>query len=371
MKHGQELKDMTETSNNFEELFIDEKFVIKTAIKQMDKALRKILFVTDKEKRLLGTVTGGDIRRWILANGDLEQHVDKIFNKNPISVKSSASPKKIKTTMLTNRIEYLPVLDDGQRIVDVIYWGDLFGKDMRESAAQPLEVDVPVVIMAGGKGDRMDPFTKILPKPLIPIGDKPILELIIQEFRKHGMREFILVLNYKAEMIESYFNNIEKDYTIKYIRESESMGTAGGLKLLNDIVGQTFIVSNCDVIVKANLNEVVNFHREKEADLTIISSIQHHKIPYGVIQFRNGGEVVDMIEKPEYTFTVNTGLYIVSKEILKFIPKDTAVGMDALIADLLRNKKKVLTYPVNESEYMDVGQWEEYKKSIAKLQIGL
>jgi len=364
------MKKRKSKNKNFEELFIDEKIVIKSAIKQMDKAFLKILFVMDKDKKLLGTVTGGDLRRWILDNGDLVQPVKKLFNRNPIVIHQKAPEKEIKATMLENKIEYLPVVNDDHHIVDVLYWGDIFGKNTNHKGIL-YDLDVPVVIMAGGKGDRLDPFTKILPKPLLPIGDKPIVEVIIDEFRKQGLREFFMMLNYKGEMIESYFNHIEKDYEIQYVREETSLGTAGGLRLLDKRIKDTFIVSNCDVLVYADLAEVINFHIEQEAYLTVLSSIQHHKIPYGVITFKDGGEVMDMIEKPEYTFTINTGVYVLSTEALRYIPKNSVFDMTDLMTALLKSKKKIMTYPVNESDYMDVGQWEEYKKTIAKLTLSL
>jgi NDP-sugar pyrophosphorylase family protein len=219
-----------------------------------------------------------------------------------------------------------------------------------------------VVIMPGGKGTRLDPITRVLPKPLIPIRDKTILELIIKEFYDYGISNFYLTLNYKGSMIEAYFNSIEKQYKVNYIWETDFLGTAGSLKLVEQEIADLFIVSNCDIIVKADYDDVINFHKNHNASLTILSSIQHYKIPYGVIEFKNGGVVNKITEKPEYSMTVNTGVYVFDKSILKYIPKNKIFDMNNLIDSLIANKKTVVTYPVNENDYIDIGQLEEYKK---------
>ena len=222
--------------------------------------------------------------------------------------------------------------------------------------------------MAGGKGTRLEPFTKILPKPLIPVNDKPIIELIIDEFRRQGGRQYYLILNYKGEMIEAYFSGVDKDYDLKYLRENEFLGTAGGLKTLNGAIVNDFIVSNCDVIVKADFQQVIALHKKQKAAMTVLSSIQHHKIPYGVISFAEEGLVTDIMEKPEYTMTINTGVYVLSKEALAFIPDNEYFDMTDLIKRLIESGRKVITYPVNGNEYIDIGQWEEYRQAVDKLQ---
>jgi len=224
-----------------------------------------------------------------------------------------------------------------------------------------------VVIMAGGKGTRLNPFSKIFPKPLIPIGEKPVIEIIIDEFRKQGISEYFLTLNYKGKMVEAYFDNTEKDYKVEYIWEDDFLGTAGSLRLLEGKIGDTFIVSNCDVMVKADFGEVLNLHKEQNASLTILSSIQYYEIPYGITKFKKGGEVTDIIEKPEYAFTINTGVYILNRESLQFIPPKSHFNMTDLIKTLIKDNRKVSTYLVNENDYIDIGQWEDYKKAVDRL----
>jgi len=347
---------------------ISETANIKDVLKKLDKTAEKVLLVTDTKHRLVGTITDGDIRRYLLKGKGLEGDIKKIYFKKPTFIrKGEYSIESVREIFLKKKIDLIPVLDAGDVVVDYFLWDQAFLTEVK-----PLKngkIKVPVVIMAGGKGTRLEPFTKILPKPLIPINDKPIIEWIIEEFSRHGGKKYHLILNSKGEMIEAYFKGIEKNYKLEYVWESNFLGTAGGLKLLKKLDSDIFIVSNCDVIVKADYQQVIKMHKKQNASMTILSSIQHYKIPYGVINFREKGEVTDILEKPEYTMTINTGVYVLNTNILKFIPKNVFFDMTDLIKTLIENNMKVATYPVNENDYIDIGQWEEYKRAVEKLKV--
>lgn len=348
-------------------IFEDES--IRYALKKLDKTAEKVLLVVNEESRLLGTITDGDIRRYILKSESLEDDIREVYNKDPVYIrKKDFSTDLAKKMLIENKIELLPVLDESDKVIDFTIWSWMFSSE-EMPVAKRSKISIPAVIMAGGKGTRLEPFTKILPKSLIPVGDKPIIEIIIDEFKKHGISKYFLMLNYKSAMIEAYFNNTERDYEIEYIKENDFLGTAGSLKLLEEKISDVFIVSNSDVIVKANFEDVVNFHKEQQASLTILSSIRHYKIPYGIIKIKKGGEVVDILEKPEYTFTINAGIYVLNRESLQFISKEAHFDMTDLIKTLIDNNKKVMMYPVNENDYIDIGQWEEYKKAVDSLQL--
>lgn len=349
----------------FSNMLIDKSASIKDAMKQLDRNPDKILFVVKEGNVLIGSLTDGDVRRWILMEGKITDSVDTVCFKETFYAEQNYKYEKLKEEILLRDIMVVPVVDENKAIIEFIKWDKLFGNTKRQKVFR--NIDIPVVIMAGGKGTRMEPFTKVLPKPLVPIGEKTIVECIIDEFRNYRATQFYLTLNYKAAMIEAYFNGEERPYQINYLREMDYLGTAGSLVLLRRKIEGDFIVSNCDNIVKADYFEVLDFHRKNRSYLTILSSMQHYKIPYGVVSFKEGGEVTAIIEKPEYSLPINTGIYILSYEALEYIQENCVFHMTHLIEALIRNNKKVFTYPVSESDYIDIGQWDEYRNAIDKL----
>lgn len=353
-----------------QKITISGKSSVKEALKKLDQTAEKVLLVVTEDNALLGTLTDGDVRRYILKGKKLEDNIEQIYNKNPVSIQSAEySIELAREIMLLRKIELIPIVNETNKIIDYIPWDKAFGNRSAEAQKGP-SLGIPAIIMAGGKGTRLEPFTNVLPKPLIPAGNKTIIETIMDRFIKNGIEQFYISLNYKGEMIQAYFKSIDNQYDARFIHEKDYYGTAGSLKLLkSEEIKDDFIVSNCDVIVDTNYAEVLKFHQENEAVLTILSSIRHHKMPYGVISFKKGGVVSDIVEKPEFTVTINTGVYIMNKECLGFIPKNKRFDMPELIKVLLKADKKIITYPVNESNYIDIGQWDEYKKAIAKLKV--
>lgn len=348
-------------------LFISEAASIKECLKLLDVTAEKILLVVDDQNRLLGTLTDGDVRRCILKGKDLDSTIQDSYHQNSLHIKKDDFTVKLaQEILLTNKVMFLPILDSQRVVVDYINWERAFSGNQPVPLKQ--SITIPVVIIAGGKGSRLEPFTNVLPKGLIPIGDKTIMEIIINEFLQYGIKNFHFALNFKAEMIKAYFDGIDREYSISYVYETKFQGTAGGLSLLKDQIADQFIVSNCDVIVKADYADVFKFHNDHHAVLTILSSIQHHKVPYGIIDFADGGEVIAIREKPEYSFPINTGVYLLDKECLPFIPENCYFDMTDLIQSLLKSGKKVVTYPVNNNDYIDIGQWKEYHDVVRRLE---
>lgn len=342
-----------------EEFIIDRKYTLKDALKKMDQISNKILFVAEN-KVLLGTVSDGDIRRSILRGDDFGIPVTKIMNLHPIVANTGYDDESIKDLMIKQEIQAIPIVDNHNEIIDIKFWHKLFDISQKEFK----KLDIPAVIMAGGRGSRLEPFTKILPKPLIPVGDKSIIELILDEYEKFGIQEYYLSINYKAKLIKSYFEENEKKYNIAYIEEEKPLGTAGSLHLLNKKLKSDFIVSNCDIIIKDDYTKIYDFHKNGNYSLTLVASIKHHTIPYGVCQIGNGGDLIDIVEKPEYDFFVNTGMYILNPEIFDYIPLNKFYHITHLINDLKKAGKKIGVFPVSEKSWIDIGQWNEYKKNL-------
>ena len=350
-----------------EELLITRDVSIKQSLRVLDKTAMKVLFVVDNGKKLVGSLTDGDIRRAILRGDQLDASIEGVFNGSPISLRlGEYESEEVKKIFIERKIDLIPVLDSEGRISDMITWDMVFA-DVRQQRFDGEPIELPVIVMAGGKGSRLAPFTTVLPKPLIPIGDRTILELIMEEFWKYGATVFYLTLNYRGEMIRAYFEGQERNYPIEYLWEKEFLGTAGSLRLARGMIHGTFIVSNCDILVRANYADVLALHRESKASLTIISSIQHHKIPYGVVDFKAGGEVVGIREKPEFSFSINTGVYFLEEHCLDLIPEGEPFHMTQLIELLLAKGEKIYTYPVNENDYVDIGQWDQYRDAVAML----
>lgn len=344
------------------DLFINENITIKDALKKLDQTAKKILVVTTDENVLKGIVTDGDIRRWILKNGDLSEQVKQIMNTSPISIKEEEliSAKKI---LKEKRIEAIPIVNYRNQVIDIIFWHEEFSSNIKYYPA----LDNPVVIMAGGKGTRLRPFTNILPKPLIPIGDTPIVERIINQFNQFGCNDFYLTINYMKNMIKAYFDEKEKNYTVNYIEEDKPLGTGGSLHLLKGRIDKTFFVSNCDILIEGNYAEMMKYHKENKNKITLISSLKHYTIPYGIIEINDDSTVKKMVEKPEYDYLVNTGMYILEPECLNDIPENKFYHITELVNEYIERGEKVGVFPVSENAWLDMGQFKEMEKMLEKL----
>lgn len=342
----------------YNQLFVSPDLPLRESLRQMDKGAKQLLIVVDEANTILGVVTDGDIRRAIINNIDFNNPVKLIMNQNPIILQSPVNKKKALKIMRERSIKQIPVVNAKRQVVDIVFWNTLI--DNSKNLYSPK--DTPVVIMAGGKGTRLDPFTKILPKPLIPVGDKPIIEIIMERFAKYGFNNFLVSLNYKAEMIKMYFMENVNGYKIDYIEEQEFLGTAGALALARDKLQQTFIISNCDVITDADFDSFLNFHKQNKNHATVFGIVRHMRIPYGVMKIKNG-DLDEIIEKPEYSFVINTGIYVLEPELIDLIPAGGVMNMPDLLIAAKEKGCKIQVCPMTCS-WFDVGEWEEYRKAL-------
>lgn len=330
------------------------------SLPKMDQAALQVLLVVDKFKQLVGIITDGDVRRALLHGLDQTTQLKHIMNINPHSLPVTASIADAKRLIQQLSIRHIPLVNEQGVLEDLIVWSDCFEAAIEKRSEQ-------VVIMAGGKGTRLDPFTKILPKPMIPLGDKPIIEIIMDKFYQQGFSEFILSLGYKAEIIKMYFSELNgRPYQTDFVCEKQQLGTAGSLSLLKNQLDGTFLVTNCDVILELNCSNLLKHHKTEENDLTLVGSVKEFSIPYGVIE-TEGQNLVKINEKPNFHFLVNTGLYVLEPRVLELIGENEPINMTDLFLRIKEKGGKVGVYP-HHGKWFDVGQWEEYRQTVRFLE---
>lgn len=348
-------------TKNIENLKIQETLPISSALKKMDEVGHKLLIVINSDDIFMGLISIGDIQRAIIANKSMDLAVKEILRKELIVSRSTDDPEAIRILMLKFRLEYMPLLSEDNRVCKVIFWQDIIGEDIELS--REVALNIPVVIMAGGFGTRLKPLTNILPKPLLPYGDSTILENIIKRFRKYGCYDFHLSVNYKADLIQYYFDTLEnKEYNISLFKENEPLGTAGSLGLLKGKLKSTFFVSNCDIIVNQDYSEVFKYHKSQNNELTLVASLKHYNIPYGTLESGVNGELLSLKEKPQLTFMINCGLYILEAHLLEEIPEGTFFHITDLIEKIKQRGGKVGVFPISEKSWIDIGEWQFYSK---------
>lgn len=339
---------------------LTEEMTVGEVLKKIEKYRHKILYVI-KNKKLESVISEGDIRRFILNGGDINNSMEKVKNYNPAFIYKNQK-KDAKRIMQEKKVGELPVLNFNDEFEEVIFYN-------LESAISDKKINVPVVIMAGGLGTRLYPYTKILPKPLIPIGETPISEYILNSFNKYGCTEFYMILNHKRNMIKAYFDSIEKKYELNYIDEEIPLGTGGGLSLLKRNINEDFFFTNCDILIDINYIDLYEYHKENNNFITIVCAKKYNKIPYGVVKTDEVNNYLGMKEKPEYEFMVNTGLYVVNNKVIDELQENKEIGFPDIIDIYKKQGKKIGVYPIKEEAFMDMGEFKEMKKMLERLNI--
>lgn len=344
-----------------DEIVVDANTEILDALTKIDKNGRQILYVTNTEGILVGGVTDGDVRRYILAKQSILGTVSDVMNKNVkfLWAENMQTPAEY---MRNLKITSVPIVDKQKRVIAVEF---LDGDKIYSNK----NLGIPVVIMAGGKGSRLYPYTQILPKPLIPVGEKAIIERIMDNFERFGCDDFHVIVNYKKEFIKAFFMESENKRKISFVDEKEFGGTAGGLKLIQGSVKTTFFMSNCDVLVNTDYGAILKYHKESKNVLTMVCAVKKEAIPYGVIKtFENGG-VKKIEEKPQLELLVNTGVYLAEPEFLEEIPEQGICHMTDVIQKCIETNKNIGVFPVSEDAWMDMGQLEELEKMKSRLNV--
>ena len=330
------------------------------AFKKMDILDKKLLIVLENEL-FVGLISAGDIQRAIIQNKPLNTMIKEVLRSTIRVAKLNDPFELIKKMMFDFRMELCPVVNEKKEIVNVYFWEDVFDDKQLQPSFQ---FNLPIIIMAGGFGTRLKPLTNVLPKPLIPFGETTILEQIFKRFNAHGSDRFHISVNYKAELIEYYLKEQNLPYELNYFKEDKPMGTAGSLHLLKNSINETFFVSNCDIIVEEDYSQILKYHKENKNEITIVAALKNYSIPYGTIETGDNGELISLSEKPEFTFKINSGMYILEPHLLNEIPENDFFHITHLIENIRNRKGKVGVFPVSEKSWIDIGQWDEYLKQI-------
>ena len=337
---------------------------IREAMKALDKTSEKCLLVVDENKKLLGTLTDGDLRRGILSGMNFSKNISECYHKNPTAfTRGNYTQEDVTQILRDEKIDLIPILNKDGKIVDYLTWSNINKGKQNKKVLE----DVAVVIMAGGKGTRMEPFTKVLPKPLIPIHEKPIIEHIIKRFTNIGCSDLYLTVNYKEKILKAYFEELKPDYSVSFIDENEPLGTVGSLQYLRGKFDKPFFVTNCDIIIKADYVNLYEFHQKGGYDITLVASAKEYIIPYGTCELNGEGHLSHINEKPQYDFLINTGLYVLSPDIIELIPENRFYHITHLIENAKNQGKKVGVFPIDDDAWIDIGQWAEYKKVMDKI----
>ena len=341
---------------NFESLIIDKNATLKDSLTKMDTIGKKLLIVLEGDI-FQGLISIGDIQRAILQEISLDIKVKTILREDYVVASVDTPTEEIKDLMLSIRAEFMPVLSNDGIVEKVILWNEIFGLEEEPPVE---EFNIPIVVMAGGYGSRLKPITNVLPKALIPISDKSMLEEIFSRFSRHGSNRFHISVNYKADLIQYYLESQNLPYDLSFFKEEKPLGTAGSLHLLKGKLNETFFVSNCDILVEQDYSEVLKYHQENNNEITLVAALKNIEIPYGTLTTGENGILTEMTEKPNYSLKINSGLYILEPHLIKEVPENEFFHITHLIQKIIDRKGKVGVFPISEKSWKDIGEWDTY-----------
>ncbi|WLS80305.1 nucleotidyltransferase family protein [Erwinia pyri] len=338
---------------NWENVLVSPSQTIHEALKIIDKEASRIVLVVAKDRKLLGTITDGDVRRGLLNNSSMEESVESIMNNNPVTLENGLSIDSMKDVMVKKGILSLPIVENGIVV----------GITSINESTEKLSIENPVFIMAGGFGTRLRPLTNECPKPLLKVGDKPILEITLQNFISYGFKNFYISTHFMPEKIMSYFGNGEKwGVTITYVHEEVPLGTGGALGLLPAEINKLpLIMINGDVLTNINYTKLLNFHNQDNAEATMCVREYEYQIPYGVVT-GNGNKVTGMVEKPVQHFYVNAGIYVINHSVIDSVHKNMKIDMPTLLENVMAKDGNVLMFPIHEY-WLDIGRMDDFEKA--------
>jgi len=329
---------------------------ISQALKKMERFGIRTLLVVDQNKKYLGTLASGDIRRSLIKNSKLSTKIENIYKKKTIFLKNKKyNLNNTKNLFIKNRIDIIPIINSKSKIIDVLNYYELSLKTKKTNIKRYIP-KVGVVIMAGGRGTRLLPYTKVLPKPLLPINNKTLIEHVIDQFTGHKIKNFVFTINYKALVFKAFFEELNPSIKYRYIEEKKPLGTAGSLSKLKKEF-KNYFITTCDTVIKTDYNKIFNYHQKNNSDITIVSAEISNKLPYGELKYIKKNQSVEFKEKPTYKHEVNTGVYLIKSKVFDLIPKNKFFDMNTLINKASKSGKKISLFKVNKKAWKDFGNF--------------
>lgn len=339
--------------DEWEKALIPADLQIYKVIEVIDQNSQQIAIVTDEEGKLMGTVTDGDIRRGILKKINLSSPVSEIMNPHPIAIPKMKDKKSIVNILKANKIRHLPVIDEARHIIGI----ERLEEQLTDSCSNNW-----VMIMAGGRGNRLRPLTDDSPKPMLKIGGKPILQTILEQFIRQGFKRFCISVNYKSAHVKEFFKNGSwLNAQIDYIDELKQLGTAGSLSLFPFETEEPILILNGDILTKLSFDQLIKFHRDHKAKATIAVAAYDFQVPYGLIK-ANKDHLIGFEEKPVFSSFINAGIYVLNPEVLKIVPENSYFDMNNLFNKLLENKEPVCVFPIREY-WIDIGEIKNFNQA--------
>jgi len=350
--------------SKYQHLCINEEYTLIDVLKKMDEERRKLLILLENSK-YKNLISIGDIQRALIKGSPVNTKVSEIEIGQKVVCHESEDRLKTIETLKQLRAEFMPIVSSEGDVEDILFWDDVISS--KRVTGESLK-GVPIVLMAGGLGTRLRPITNVIPKPLIPLGQLPIIHQIINRFCDFGATDFKLSVNYKWKMIKNYFDSEDRVFDLEYFVEKQPLGTAGSLSLMRDQLDKTFVISNCDIIIEENYETVFDYHKRNKNDITIVACIKSYDVPYGVIETDQNGLYDSLIEKPTFTYKLNTGMYILEPNLVDLVPENTFFHITHLIEKAKETGKKVGVFPISEKSWIDIGEWKSYLASFEQME---
>lgn len=338
---------------NIKDWLVTPNFTIKQCLEKINQTGESCLLVIDNKKKIIGTLSDGDIRRAFLKNANIKDNIQKYYHRKAYKIFKELDKNEILQTLIKKRISIIPLVDKENNIIKIYSKKIFFDNDFYSNS---------VIIMAGGKGLRMKPFTNQFPKAMLPFGNSTIIEEIMNKFRKENFNNFFITTGFKSNILKSYLLN-KKYKNVKFSKEKIPLGTIGGIKNFEKKISDVFLLTNCDTLIDLNYKNLIEFHNQNKHFITVVSALYKKKINYGICRTDKNDNLKNIEEKPDLNYLINTGFYVMNKKILKKIPKNKCFDTTDLIKKCIKNKIKIGIYPIDMSKWKDVGNWKDYKQA--------